>query len=488
VIGSLIDASLLRRDPSSDGDGLFTMLQTIQEYGLEMLSAAGDEVAARDAHAAYFAELAEMAAPEVFRGQYPTWLRRLAREVDNLRAALTWLAKSRQEEALLRLAGALWPFWWFHGPYAEGRFWLERARAGVHQAAAGAGASTTATNPLRARALIGEGLMAVLQGDAGLAEVRLSEALAIYQAAGDRVGAIIALRAVGMLATHAEEYERAVVLHERTLEEAEQLTNPTERKVYIGGSLGYLGGIALATGELDDAAERFTSALEVMDAVDYRWGAAFARICLGYVAVARGDGAQALAALRVGLGYFQETGLTLVHEAGGDARMVAVALAGFAALAASWSHPVLAARLFGAAAAIEETTRLPRDPSFRAVREQGTSAARSALGDHAFSAALAAGADLSVEQAVAEAMALTAPTEMTGPDMATDRLANRYGLTPREVEVLRLLARRLTDREIADMLFLSQHTVGRHVQNILGKLNVGNRREAAALAETEGLI
>jgi DNA-binding CsgD family transcriptional regulator len=62
-----------------------------------------------------------------------------------------------------------------------------------------------------------------------------------------------------------------------------------------------------------------------------------------------------------------------------------------------------------------------------------------------------------------------------------------HGLTAREIEVLRLLAQRRTDREIADELFISPKTAGFHVANILGKLGVPNRREAGALALREGL-
>jgi DNA-binding CsgD family transcriptional regulator len=61
------------------------------------------------------------------------------------------------------------------------------------------------------------------------------------------------------------------------------------------------------------------------------------------------------------------------------------------------------------------------------------------------------------------------------------------GLTAREVEVLRLLARHQTDKEIADALFLSPRTVNTHVANILIKLNVANRREAATAAAGLGL-
>jgi DNA-binding CsgD family transcriptional regulator len=62
------------------------------------------------------------------------------------------------------------------------------------------------------------------------------------------------------------------------------------------------------------------------------------------------------------------------------------------------------------------------------------------------------------------------------------------GLTRREVEVLRLIARRQTDKEIAEALFLGPRTVQSHVAHILNKLDVANRHEAAARAESLGLL
>ena len=62
------------------------------------------------------------------------------------------------------------------------------------------------------------------------------------------------------------------------------------------------------------------------------------------------------------------------------------------------------------------------------------------------------------------------------------------GLTEREVEVLRLLARRQTDKEIAAALFLGPRTVQSHVAHILNKLGVANRREAASRADHLGLL
>jgi len=62
------------------------------------------------------------------------------------------------------------------------------------------------------------------------------------------------------------------------------------------------------------------------------------------------------------------------------------------------------------------------------------------------------------------------------------------GLTPRESDVLRLLAEGLSDREIAAALFLSPRTVGWHVTHLLAKLDVQSRAAAAAAAIRRGLV
>jgi DNA-binding NarL/FixJ family response regulator len=61
-------------------------------------------------------------------------------------------------------------------------------------------------------------------------------------------------------------------------------------------------------------------------------------------------------------------------------------------------------------------------------------------------------------------------------------------LTRREREVLGLLCQRLTDPEIAAQLFISPYTASKHVSNVLGKLGVANRRQAAAVAARHGLV
>jgi DNA-binding NarL/FixJ family response regulator len=63
-----------------------------------------------------------------------------------------------------------------------------------------------------------------------------------------------------------------------------------------------------------------------------------------------------------------------------------------------------------------------------------------------------------------------------------------HGLTPRELEVLRLVAGGKTNREIASILVVSEHTVARHVQNILVKLRVSSRTAATAFAFEHELV
>jgi len=70
----------------------------------------------------------------------------------------------------------------------------------------------------------------------------------------------------------------------------------------------------------------------------------------------------------------------------------------------------------------------------------------------------------------------------------TGRTPHPQGLTPREVEVLRLVAQGLSDKEIATRLVLSRHTVHRHIHSILTKLDLPSRTAAAAYAVRHGLL
>ncbi len=80
----------------------------------------------------------------------------------------------------------------------------------------------------------------------------------------------------------------------------------------------------------------------------------------------------------------------------------------------------------------------------------------------------------------------TVPSAGETPTDATS--ADRWGMTARELEVLRLLVEGRSDREIAAALVISHRTVNAHVARILGKFGVDARAAAAALAVRHGLV
>jgi DNA-binding NarL/FixJ family response regulator len=89
-----------------------------------------------------------------------------------------------------------------------------------------------------------------------------------------------------------------------------------------------------------------------------------------------------------------------------------------------------------------------------------------------------------VERALALAAAFPSPSSPDRAPLPDDA----FGLSPREHEVLRMLALGKSNPEIAEMLFIGRGTVRTHVSNILAKLGATTRTEAAMIARDRGLL
>jgi predicted ATPase/DNA-binding CsgD family transcriptional regulator len=128
-VASLIDKSLLQQTAQEGEEGRLLMLETIREYGREVLAQLQEREAIHAAHAAYYLALAEEAERALGGPQELLWLERLGSEYDNIRAALHWLRVqgSRLEgggeaaEQALRLEAALSWFWTLRGYQNDGR-------------------------------------------------------------------------------------------------------------------------------------------------------------------------------------------------------------------------------------------------------------------------------------------------------------------------------------------------------------------------------
>jgi predicted ATPase/class 3 adenylate cyclase len=124
-LSRLVDQSLVRMTPDGGGETRFEMLQLIREYAGERLAETDEPTPVGRAHLEWFTQLAESATKPLEDGAVG-WLDRLAREHDNVRAALRWSLDHGEQELGLRLASAIWRFWMQRGHLREGREWFER--------------------------------------------------------------------------------------------------------------------------------------------------------------------------------------------------------------------------------------------------------------------------------------------------------------------------------------------------------------------------
>ncbi len=118
LLTSLAEKSLLV--PTRDDGPRYRMLTTIREYAADRLAEADETGLARQAHLAYFTELAETAEPELRRAEQLEWLARLRADHDNLSAALRGAIAAGDAEGAMRLAAATGWYWWLGGRRGEG--------------------------------------------------------------------------------------------------------------------------------------------------------------------------------------------------------------------------------------------------------------------------------------------------------------------------------------------------------------------------------
>jgi DNA-binding NarL/FixJ family response regulator len=174
---------------------------------------------------------------------------------------------------------------------------------------------------------------------------------------------------------------------------------------------------------------------------------------------------------------------------------------GAAGLAGAAGDGVRAARLFAAAAAQREEDATALGWAMQDQQDRLVEAVRGVLGEERFEAAWAEGRALPLVEAVAEAAALlgeaatdgteTAGGLTAGPDAPPPSPAGTgpaAGLTPRELEVLRLVVDGRADKEIAAALGMGRRTASKHVESILAKLGVSSRGAAAVAAVRHSLV
>ena len=419
-MASLVDKSLLGQR-GEDEEPRFAMLETVREYAAEKLEERGEGETIRAAHAGYFLHIAEEAEPELIRPNQRTWLSRLDSELENVRAALRWFLEGGAVEQELRLADALFWFWYAHGYWSEGRRWLEEGLA------RGDGLVPRA----RARALYRLGSLTTSQGDHERATPLLEEALGLFWEMGDRTGSAGVLNDLGNIALWRGEYERATALYEQSLRLWRELGN----QIVSALALANLGGVAAQLGDLVTARNRFEEALAIHRAAGSTESIAHALGNLGWVALREGHLAEAEALLQETLALGREVGAKqhialalwylgkharqqgqhgqarerlreglLVARELGERYLTLGLLGEIAMLSVAGGETERAARLKGAEVALRARLGVPLARWDQAEGEEALAHIRAILGEKGFTRASEQGRAMSLEEAVACAL------------------------------------------------------------------------------------
>ena len=367
TVGSLVDKSLLRRT----GDR-YWMLETIREFASEQLVQLADAGALRDRHAAFYVALGERARPELRSWGAREWLGRLDAEHANVRVALEHLLASRDADGALRLSGAIWLHWQTRGHFLA--------------AAVALGADL---EPERlVDSLWGGAILALWQGDDDEGERLASRLLEISQTADDQEHVYgVAIHLLAIVATRRGDHERARAWFEESFAIGRRGGDPWLLSI----ALNNLGSMLLSEGDYARAAELFEESLAIGEARGDLDRRARAFNNLGWATRGLGDLARARDYIRRGLEAATEIGLVegqlwslfglaVVEAEDGDARTGARLLARTKELS---SH---------LGAAWEEEDEV--------LERQTLARLESALGPERLASELAAGAALSLEDAI----------------------------------------------------------------------------------------
>jgi predicted ATPase/DNA-binding CsgD family transcriptional regulator len=464
LIESLFDKSLLQALNVPGDEPRFVMLETLREFALEELSSHDEAIPVRERHAGYFVDYAERCGALLTSPEQGKWLDQLELSHADLRAAMAWAIDNRDAGIVLRIGSAIWWFWAIRGHWVEGCNWL---RQGLDLEGA--------PDWLRSRASFGLGSILSVQGDLEQSIRFASDALAGYLAEGDRSRTGQTHLLLGR--TQRRMGNPAEARHH--FEEAYAIFQETGDVRWIASALHNLGLAAYDAGEYRRATESFEESLTLWQSLGFEWGLAS---CIpGHLAdIARVQQDERRAA-ELYLDALER------NRAQGDRSEVAGLLLGIALVTVK-HDAVTAAHLLGAARALREQLEARLIPREAEDERTATTAIRSSLGEAVFNDAYLAGAHADLLDVFADAEVAVHQIISSDPATSTTPVSSRQAISIRELEILRLVADGLTDKEIGSQLGISRRTVSKHIETIFVKLGVSSRTAAAMEATRSGLL
>ncbi|MCC6945314.1 MAG: tetratricopeptide repeat protein [Thermomicrobiales bacterium] len=505
-LSSLVSKSLAvaRTDVVDPTEPQYELLETIRAFGHEQLREAGEEAIVQRRFLQWYASLGQRWSIDLVGLDRRKRLAQFDLEYPNFRAALNLAVETGDVETGHRMIIGLWRYWDWRGLLNEGNMWCDRILA----------LRGEVSPQLRARALYGAATLPFSRGNYDLALHRSLECLEIAEASGDEEGVGFGANALGNVYYDTGRYDLAAEAYARGLTARRTAGTRADLKV----SVVNLAWVYVQIGEYERARSLFDEALGLVKDDSDSNGTAWALNGLGLLAWRTGDFAAAgrhwaeaaqlqraedtgqLASALAGLAAVKrqegelEEALRLDRESlklrvdrdemGG----IPESLSGFAYTVEKAGQPQAAAMLLGAVEQLRHRISLGVPDAVRLLESQVIARLKDGLGDVAFASAWKKGSQMSMAEAGQFAFGLSVIADVTvksapvvrsaGPAVTVDL----HGLTTRELEVLGLIVAGMTDRQIADELFISTGTASRHVANILHKLDVKSRSAAAAWA------
>jgi predicted ATPase/DNA-binding XRE family transcriptional regulator len=365
-LSALVDKNLVYRSESRYG-----MLDVIREFAQEVGPSAG----VQERFVQHFAELAARAEPELGGPAQREWLRRIAEDNDNFRAAMRLAMNRRDAVTTLRIGGSIWRFWLVQGDLTEGRRWLTDALHSEQRADPGS----------RAKALWGLAWLCYHQGDIAALEDCARRLLSL--APRDPVGRRNALTVQAIALVARLRFEEATPF----LEQCVALLRDTGHEWLLATSLLNLGQAACYAGEQRRALDLLEEARDLYRKLGDQHYAARALLYAGYATFLLGDRRSAARLAAHTLQSFWELD---------DRWGLAEALEAIATLEASRGRITRAATVAAAAEALRLTINARPFPADQAMFEGELSRARGESDEESWTAARARGRQMPLEDVV----------------------------------------------------------------------------------------
>jgi non-specific serine/threonine protein kinase len=394
----LVDKSLVvAAESDSAADGRYRFLETVRQYARAKLQVDTVRTAAlHERHARHYLAFAEGIEPHINTSSRASWIGRLDVEHDNLRAALEW-GLSHHPELALRLAASLRWFWFHRGYWTEGRAWLDQALMANESSPNAKQAS------MRARALLGTGVLAWTQGDRGAARRTLEDSVTLARTLGDDH---LLAESTHFLANEILAEGDARTAHLLAQDSVNLYRRVGDDAFGLAVTLATLGIAAMSLEDYVAARETLNESAAVARNAGDKWALSLSLRNLGIVAYRQGDTSEAQTYLRESLAVLRDLR---------EKWFISRCFETMAAIAALEGDCQRAARLFGAGEILREAVGASLLPAYRPDYERGLVALRSALGEADIQAAWAAGRAMTLDEAVLYALAEESPRVNTSP-------------------------------------------------------------------------